>query len=47
MLKADDVEIAQSNNQFICYQGSHGDKGASIADIVLPASTVQSVLLHL
>lgn len=40
MLKSDDVEILTSNKQFVCYQGSHGDKAALIADIVLPASTV-------
>lgn len=39
MLKSDDVEILTSNKQFVCYQGSHGDKAALIADIVLPAST--------
>ena len=26
------------NNEFIIYQGSHGDKGAEIADIILPGS---------
>ena len=26
------------NNEFIIYQGSHGDKGAEIADIILPGA---------
>jgi len=26
-------------NEFVIYQGSHGDKGAEIADIILPGST--------
>ena len=25
------------NNEFIVYQGSHGDRGANIADVVLPS----------
>jgi len=29
----------QKNNEFIIYQGSHGDNGAEIADIILPGST--------
>ena len=29
----------KKENEFIIYQGSHGDKGAEIADIILPGST--------
>ena len=28
----------KKNNEFIIYQGSHGDKGAEIADIILPGA---------
>ncbi len=28
----------QKKNEFVIYQGSHGDKGAEIADIILPGS---------
>ena len=28
----------KKKNEFIIYQGSHGDKGAEIADIILPGS---------
>ena len=29
----------KKNNEFVVYQGSHGDRGAEIADIVLPSAT--------
>ena len=29
----------EKKNEFIIYQGSHGDKGAEIADIILPGAT--------
>ncbi|PIB24324.1 NADH-quinone oxidoreductase subunit G [Amylibacter kogurei] len=35
-LGADEVEIAE--NPFVIYQGSHGDRGAHRADIILPAA---------
>ena len=35
-LGADEVEIARG--PFVIYQGSHGDRGASRADIILPAA---------
>ena len=35
LLGSDNLEI-KKNNEFIVYQGSHGDRGAEIADIVLP-----------
>ena len=28
----------EKKNEFIIYQGSHGDKGAEIADIILPGA---------
>ncbi len=37
LLGSDNLEI-KKNNEFIVYQGSHGDRGAEIADIVLPSA---------
>ncbi len=39
-LGADEVEIARdgANAPFVIYQGSHGDRGANRADIILPAA---------
>ncbi|MDC1096582.1 NADH-quinone oxidoreductase subunit NuoG [Pelagibacteraceae bacterium] len=36
LLGSDNLEI-DKNDKFIIYQGSHGDKGAEIADIILPS----------
>ena len=36
-LGADDINF-NKDDKFIVYQGSHGDKGAEIADIILPGS---------
>ena len=36
LLESDNLEI-KKKNEFIIYQGSHGDKGAEIADIILPS----------
>ena len=38
LLGSDNLEIKKSN-EFIVYQGSHGDKGAEIADVILPNPT--------
>ena len=35
LLGSDNLEI-KKNNEFIIYQGSHGDRSAEIADVVLP-----------
>jgi NADH-quinone oxidoreductase subunit G len=35
LLGSDNLEI-KKNNEFIVYQGSHGDRGAEIADVILP-----------
>ena len=35
--KGDNLKI-KKNNEFIIYQGSHGDRGAEIADVVLPSA---------
>ena len=37
LLGQDNLEF-QKKNEFVIYQGSHGDKGAEIADIILPGS---------
>ncbi len=37
LLGADDLNF-KKKNEFIVYQGSHGDKGAELADIVLPGA---------
>ncbi len=38
LLGSDNLEI-KKNNEFIVYQGSHGDRGAEIADLVLPSAS--------
>ena len=38
LLGQDNLEFTKKN-EFIIYQGSHGDKGAEIADIILPGAT--------
>ena len=35
LLGQDSLEF-NKQNEFIIYQGSHGDKGAQIADLILP-----------
>jgi len=36
LLASDNLEI-KKNNEFVIYQGSHGDRNAEIADVVLPS----------
>ncbi len=36
LLGSDNIQITKKN-EFVIYQGSHGDKGAEIADIILPS----------
>ena len=38
LLGQDNLEF-NKKNEFVIYQGSHGDKGAEIADIILPGAT--------
>ena len=38
LLNSDNLDF-KKNNEFIVYQGSHGDRGAEIADIILPSAT--------
>ena len=37
LLASDNLDI-KKNNEFIVYQGSHGDRGAEIADLILPSA---------
>ena len=37
LLGSDNLEF-QKNDEFIVYQGSHGDRGAEIADLILPSA---------
>ena len=37
LLGSDNLEI-KKNNEFIIYQGSHGDRGAELADVILPTA---------
>ena len=38
LLGSDNIDF-KKDNEFIIYQGSHGDRGAEIADIVLPSAS--------
>lgn len=38
LLGADEIDVSRLTNSFVIYQGSHGDKGASIADVILPGA---------
>ncbi len=38
LLGADEIDASELNDTFVVYQGSHGDAGASAADVVLPGS---------
>jgi NADH-quinone oxidoreductase subunit G len=38
LLGADELDMRSLGNAFVVYQGSHGDAGASRADVVLPGS---------
>src|SRR5262249_51269922 len=38
LLGADEIPLAELGQTFLVYQGSHGDRGAERADVVLPGS---------
>ena len=38
LLGSDNLDF-KKDNEFVVYQGSHGDRGADVADIVLPSAT--------
>lgn len=37
LLSADEIDISDMQNCFVVYQGHHGDKNASYADVILPS----------
>ena len=41
LLGSDNFSI-KKDNEFIIYQGSHGDRGAEIADVILPSQLIQN-----
>ena len=45
LLGRDDLSFVKKN-EFIIYQGSHGDKGAEIADIILPGAAYTEQSAH-
>jgi NADH-quinone oxidoreductase subunit G len=38
LLGADEIEMERLGNAFVIYQGSHGDRGAHRADVILPGA---------
>ena len=38
LLGADEINLSNTSNTFIIYQGHNGDRGANIADVVLPGA---------
>ncbi|WP_340151590.1 NADH-quinone oxidoreductase subunit NuoG [uncultured Sneathiella sp.] len=38
LLGADEIDTSKLGNSFVVYQGSHGDAGASAADVILPGA---------
>lgn len=38
LLGADEIELPQTRQTFVIYQGHHGDRGAHFADVVLPGA---------
>ncbi|MCF8468057.1 MAG: NADH-quinone oxidoreductase subunit NuoG [Sneathiella sp.] len=38
LLGADEIDTSRLETSFVIYQGSHGDAGASVADVILPGA---------
>ncbi len=38
LLGADEIDTSRLEKSFVIYQGSHGDAGASVADVILPGA---------
>ncbi|MGL9726077.1 MAG: NADH-quinone oxidoreductase subunit NuoG [Wolbachia sp.] len=38
LLGADEIDMSKLENTFVIYQGHHGDKGAHVADVILPGA---------
>ncbi|MFP3920648.1 MAG: NADH-quinone oxidoreductase subunit NuoG [Dichotomicrobium sp.] len=39
LLGADEFDVSRTGDAFVIYQGSHGDSGARLADVILPGAT--------
>ncbi len=39
LLGADEIPVERLSGSFVIYQGSHGDRGAAVADVILPGAT--------
>jgi NADH-quinone oxidoreductase subunit G len=39
LLDADEIDMTSLQSTFVIYQGHHGDRGAAVADVVLPGAT--------
>ncbi len=39
LLGADEIDTSKLEKAFVVYQGTHGDAGAHVADVILPAAT--------
>ncbi len=39
LLGADEINVDRLSGSFVIYQGSHGDRGAEIADVILPGAS--------
>ena len=46
LLGADNINF-DKKNKFVVYQGSHGDKGAAIADVILPGAAYTEKMVYL
>jgi len=38
LLGADEIDVSRLGNAFVVYQGTHGDRGAPVADVILPGA---------
>lgn len=38
LLGADEIDVSRLENAFVVYQGTHGDRGAPVADVILPGA---------
>jgi len=38
LLGADEFDVSRTGDAFVVYQGSHGDSGARLADVILPGA---------
>lgn len=38
LIGADEIDVSRLKNAFVVYMGTHGDRGAPVADVILPAA---------